>query len=137
MVRWMFLFGKCRAYLALTKPTILLLVLITGAAGLVFEGSLIAHPARFALALLLLAMSGGSANAFNQYFERDIDAAMARTRMRRSLPWRSHRPDPRQVAVADTDSGYGGGCARGGSAYRAIRTATGRYDRLGRASGRV
>ncbi|MBD3166841.1 protoheme IX farnesyltransferase [bacterium] len=77
---------RLRSYLALTKPTIQLLVVLTGAAGLVVEGSLNGDPSRFTLVLLLLAMAGGSANAFNQVFERDVDADMTRTRRRRPLP---------------------------------------------------
>lgn len=74
------------AYYSLTKPTIMLLVAITGAAGMVVEGHLLRTPFRFAAALLLLMMAGGSANAFNQAFERDRDALMERTRRRRPLP---------------------------------------------------
>jgi protoheme IX farnesyltransferase len=79
-------FGRIKAYLILTKPSIMLLVIITGAAGLVLEGSLNSQPLRFGAALLLLAMAGGSANAFNQFFERERDAVMERTRKRRPLP---------------------------------------------------
>ncbi len=73
-------------YILLTKPRIVLLVMITAVAGLVVEGSLLRDPARFALVLLAITLTAGSANAFNQYFERDLDAAMARTRRRRPLP---------------------------------------------------
>jgi len=64
----------------------MLLVGITGAAGILLEGSLAADPIGFTGALLLLLMAGGSANAFNQAFERDRDAQMERTRRRRPLP---------------------------------------------------
>lgn len=83
-LRW--LTERLSAYISLTKPTIMLLVVLTGAAGLVLQGGLAEHPGLFALALLFLAMAGGSANAFNQYFERDRDAIMKRTRRRRALP---------------------------------------------------
>jgi len=73
-------------YILLTKPRIVLLVMITAVAGLVVEGSLLRDPARFALVLFAITLTAGSANAFNQYFERDLDAAMARTRKRRPLP---------------------------------------------------
>jgi protoheme IX farnesyltransferase len=73
-------------YIALTKPTILLLVVLTGAAALVMEGSMSSRPAEFLLILVGLALAGGSANAFNMYFEREIDARMSRTRNRRPLP---------------------------------------------------
>lgn len=77
---------RLSAYLALTKPTIQLVVVLTGAAGLVVEGSLAGRPMTFIGALVLLAMAGGAANAFNQAFERNVDAAMTRTRKRRPLP---------------------------------------------------
>lgn len=73
-------------YLALTKPTIMLLVLFTGAAALVVEGSFLREPLKFGLVMLGLFLTGGSANALNQYFEREIDARMSRTRNRRPLP---------------------------------------------------
>jgi len=74
------------SYLKLTKPTIMLLVLITGASALFIEGSLLDHPLEFLLVLVGLYLTGGSANALNQYFERDIDAEMIRTQTRRPLP---------------------------------------------------
>jgi heme o synthase len=77
---------KLWAYLALTKPTLQLLLVITGAAGLVMEGSLLAQPLKFALVLIGLALSAGSAKALNQLLERRVDALMERTRQRRPLP---------------------------------------------------
>ena len=73
-------------YIQLTKPSIMLLVIITGATALFMEGSLINQPFKFFLVLTALYLSGGSANAFNQYFERDIDSLMERTKNRRPLP---------------------------------------------------
>ena len=70
----------------LTKPSIMLLVLFTGAAALVIEGSFLARPVDFVLVMLGLYCTGGAANALNQYFERDIDARMRRTSKRRPLP---------------------------------------------------
>lgn len=81
-----------RDYLLLTKPTIVLLVVVTALAGFIVEGSLLHHPGRLLLELFAITMTAGSANAFNQYFERDIDAAMARTRIRRPLPRRRVSP---------------------------------------------
>ncbi len=78
--------ARLRSYLQLTKPTIMLLVLFTGATALVVEGSLLSQPLQFGLVLLGLYLTGGSANAFNQYFEREIDARMSRTARRRPLP---------------------------------------------------
>lgn len=73
-------------YIQLTKPTIMLLVLFTGTAAMILEGSLLSHPIKFVLVLIGLYLTGGCANALNQYFERDLDAKMSRTRNRRPLP---------------------------------------------------
>ena len=73
-------------YLLLTKPTIMLLVLFSGATALFMEGSLVSQPLRFLLAMLALYLTGGSANALNNYFERHVDAQMARTKSKRPLP---------------------------------------------------
>jgi protoheme IX farnesyltransferase len=73
-------------YIQLTKPSIMLLVLFTGTAALILEGSLLSHPAKFILVLLGLYLTGGCANALNQYFERELDAKMSRTKSRRPLP---------------------------------------------------
>ncbi|MFH1069832.1 MAG: UbiA family prenyltransferase, partial [Candidatus Glassbacteria bacterium] len=78
--------SRLYSYLLLTKPRIGLLVLLTGAAGLTLEGSLTSDPGRFALVLTGLFLVSGSANALNQFFEREIDAIMSRTRVKRPLP---------------------------------------------------
>ncbi len=83
-----------RAYLSLTKPTIGLLVIITGSAALVMEGSFSGRPLDFLLCLLALFMTAGSASAFNQYFEREIDAQMTRTAKKRPLPNGTIKPMP-------------------------------------------
>ena len=74
------------SYIQLTKPRIVVLVLVTALAALVIEGSMLSHPGRLLLVLFAITLVAGSANAFNQYFERDLDARMARTRNRRPLP---------------------------------------------------
>jgi len=83
---------RLRSYLNLTKPSILLLVGLTGATGLVLEKSLLDQPVKFILVLVGLLLAGGSANSFNQYFERDRDALMERTRLRRPLPLQQIKP---------------------------------------------
>jgi heme o synthase len=75
-----------RAYLNLTKPRISLLFAITGLAALIVEGSLLNDPSRMWLIVLAIFLTGGSANAFNQYFERDVDSRMERTAKKRPLP---------------------------------------------------
>ncbi len=73
-------------YLKLTKPMIMLLVVISGATALIVEGSMLSKPIEVGAFLLGLYLTGGSANSLNQYFERKIDAQMIRTSSRRPLP---------------------------------------------------
>ncbi len=74
-----------RDYLELSKARIVLMVVITTAAGFVVAG-----PSSFDFLLLFHTLIGtafvaGGTNALNQYMERHLDALMARTR-RRPLP---------------------------------------------------
>lgn len=84
-----------RDLIALTKPRITALVLLTGAAGACLA------PDRVPLGRLLLSLLGtalvvGSANALNMWWERDLDGLMERTRSR-PLPSGRMSPD---VALA-------------------------------------
>ena len=84
-----------RDLIALTKPRITLLVLLTGAAGACLA------PGHVGARALLLSLVGtalivGSANALNMWWERDVDALMTRTR-NRPLPAGRMSPD---VALA-------------------------------------
>jgi protoheme IX farnesyltransferase len=73
------------AYYELVKPRVLLMVLITALAGF-YLGAGIAFEYGLALKMLFgVALSAGGTLALNQYFERDTDAIMERTR---------HRPIP-------------------------------------------
>jgi protoheme IX farnesyltransferase len=89
--------NRISAYFALTKPTIVLLFVVTGAAAMVSEGSLLEQPGKFLLILLAMAMTAGSANALNMYFDRDIDAVMDRTKRRRPIPL--HKVSPESAAI--------------------------------------
>src|SRR5580698_9962595 len=73
-------------YINLTKPTIVLLFVLTGLAAMVVEGSLLHDPLKFFVILLGITLTAGSANALNMYFDRDIDEIMKRTRKKRPLP---------------------------------------------------
>ena len=90
-------------YIQLTKPTIMLLVVFTGSAALVVEGSFLAEPLKFLLVIVGLYMTGGCANALNQYLERDLDAKMERTKNRRPLP--SGRLSPARALVFSVSIG--------------------------------
>ncbi|MCB1060027.1 MAG: heme o synthase [Calditrichaeota bacterium] len=83
---------KLRDFLNLMKPSIMLLVLLTGAAALMLEGSLHASDWQFWGILIGLMLTGGCANGLNQYFERDIDAQMGRTKNRRPLAMKKMEP---------------------------------------------
>ncbi len=90
----------------LTKPSIMILVLTAGATALIVEGSLLEDPLKFALFMIGLYLTGGSANALNQYLERNIDARMVRTAHRRPLPMRQLKP--RQALVFSLAIGVAG-----------------------------
>lgn len=83
-----------RDYAALMKPRIIMLLLVTTATTMI-----VASPHRLGIAVLLLTLLGGtlaagSANAFNMYADRDIDAVMQRTCLR---PVPAGRLRPRQA----------------------------------------
>ena len=73
------------AYIALTKPKIIILLLVTSVGGM-----FLAEKGVPKLNLILLVLFGGSlaaagANAINQYLEKDIDSLMSRTSKKRPL----------------------------------------------------
>jgi protoheme IX farnesyltransferase len=72
--------GLLRDLIALTKPRIISLLLVTTAAPMYVAGS-----PDFGLVLLVMLggfLMAGGANAVNMYLDRDIDDRMARTRLR-------------------------------------------------------
>lgn len=76
-------FGRTlRAYVALTKPRVIELLLVTTAPAMVLAERGIPNLWLVLGTLLGGAMSAGSANAFNMYIDRDIDLLMARTKGR-------------------------------------------------------
>ena len=91
-----------RAYIALTKPRIIELLLITTIPAMVLATRAIPGmaPAEwFRLAFWTMvggSLAAGSANAINQYLDRDIDLLMTRTR-RRPLP--AHAVPPENAVV--------------------------------------
>mgnify|MGYP003693981133 CR=1 FL=1 len=70
------------AWLELTKPRIVSLVLFTGLPALLLAGGRSLSPTVFWGALVGIALSAAAAAAFNHYYDRDIDALMIRTRSR-------------------------------------------------------
>ena len=80
------------ALLNLTKPRISLLFAITALAALLLEGSLSLTSLHLWMIVFSVFLVGGCANAFNQYFERDLDEKMIRTAQRRPLPLKTISP---------------------------------------------
>jgi protoheme IX farnesyltransferase len=85
-----------RAYVALTKPRIVELLLVTTVPAMVLAQRSIPSPALIFWTLLGGGLAAGSANAINCYLDRDIDLVMARTR-RRPLP--AHEVEPANAVV--------------------------------------
>lgn len=95
-------------YLALTKPRITALVLVTAAAGFWVASGPAPALALLGHTLLGVALVAAGTNAMNQVLERDVDALMRRTR-RRPLP--AGRLSPRRAGI------FAGTLAVAGTAY--------------------
>ncbi len=70
------------AYLELTKPRIVMLVLLTGIPALLMAARGLPAAGTVVGAVLGTALAAASAAAFNHVFDRDIDALMVRTKLR-------------------------------------------------------
>jgi protoheme IX farnesyltransferase len=70
------------AYLELTKPSIVMLVLLTGVPALLLASPGMPSAATFFGVTLGIALAAASAASFNHYFDRDIDRMMRRTASR-------------------------------------------------------
>lgn len=77
-------------FVALLKPRVMSLVVFTALVGLAAAPATL-HPVLAAVAVLCIALGAGAAGAINMWYERDIDALMART-CDRPLP--AGRMDP-------------------------------------------
>jgi heme o synthase len=87
---------KVRAYIALTKPRIIELLLVTTVPAMVLAQRGIPPLGLIVATLVGGSLAAGSANAINQYLDRDIDLLMTRTR-RRPLP--AHAIEPEDALV--------------------------------------
>ncbi len=75
--------GPWRDYVTLTKPRIMSLLLLTGAAGFFVGAGRFSSFGAFGLTMVGLALACGGASALNHYLDRDIDKLMgSRTELR-------------------------------------------------------
>ena len=76
--------SKLRAYVALTKPRVIELLLVTTVPAMILANYPNGFPNIFLVINVLIggALSAGSANAFNCYIDADIDKIMGRTKNR-------------------------------------------------------
>jgi protoheme IX farnesyltransferase len=70
-----------RDYIALLKPRVMSLVVLTALAGLLIAPTPL-HPFLGFVSLLAIAVGAGASGALNMWYDADIDAKMARTRGR-------------------------------------------------------
>ena len=97
--------GTAAALLELTKPRIILLLLITTVPAMILARG--GMPSLWLIAATLAGgtLAAGGANAINQYLDRDIDRVMRRTRHR---PLPAHRVDPRSALAFGVALGAAG-----------------------------
>ncbi|HEY8618779.1 MAG TPA: UbiA family prenyltransferase, partial [Dermatophilaceae bacterium] len=71
-----------KAYVALTKPRIIELLLVTTVPAMMLAARGLPSVALLSATLVGGTLAAGSANAMNCYYDRDIDAIMMRTKDR-------------------------------------------------------
>jgi heme o synthase len=87
--------ASARDYLTLTKPRIMTLLLLTGAAGMFVGAQRVPPLGLFVVTMLGLALACGGASALNHVLDRDIDALMGTRTEKR--PVASGRVTPEQA----------------------------------------
>lgn len=88
--------ASVRAYVALTKPRVIELLLITTIPVMFLAAEGVPPLSTVLLTLAFGTMSAGAANAINCYIDRDIDAKMRRTRRR---PLARHQVTPARALI--------------------------------------
>lgn len=97
--------SRVAAYVALTKPRIIELLLITTVPAMVLAAGTWPGTLLVIATLVGGTMSAGGANALNSYLDRDIDKMMRRTRSR---PLARHEVPPRNALVLGVVLGIAG-----------------------------
>lgn len=87
---------RIRAYVALTKPRIIELLLVTTLPSMILAAHGLPALSRVLVTLAAGTLAAGSANALNCYVDRDIDAVMRRTGHR---PLARHEVSPRAALI--------------------------------------
>lgn len=98
--------ARIKAYVALTKPRIIELLLVTTVPAMILAAGGLPPLTLVVATLVGGTLAAGGANAINCYIDRDIDRVMRRTR-RRPLP--QHQVEPRAALVF--------GCALGVASF--------------------
>ena len=88
--------GILRDYIALTKPRIISLLLVTAIGGMVLAAEGLPDPRITFFVIVCGYLAAGGAHALNHYLERDLDRAMRRTQQR---PVASGRVSPQQALI--------------------------------------
>lgn len=84
-------YNQFRNYVALTKPKIILLLLVTALGGMFLASGGVPEWTLVLVVLVGGALGSGGANALNHFMDRDIDERMVRTR-KRPVPRGAIRP---------------------------------------------
>ena len=100
-----------RAYVALTKPRIIELLLVTTIPTMVLAAGGLPSPWLMAAVIVGGTLAAGGANAINMYVDRDIDDVMRRTR---------HRPLPRHAVEPRAALAFGIGLSVAAFAWLAL-----------------
>jgi protoheme IX farnesyltransferase len=74
-------YGRLPAFVALTKPRVMMLAVFTALVGLI-SAPVRLEPFAAVIAVLAIAAGAGGAGVLNMWYDADIDAVMARTAMR-------------------------------------------------------
>jgi protoheme IX farnesyltransferase len=102
---WLLVCKRALDYLALTKPRVVLMVLITAFVGFYLASPGEIHWLLLGHTLIGVALASGGTLALNQYLERDLDARMLRTRERPLPEGRLQPGEALGFGVAITASG--------------------------------
>ncbi|MCA1833521.1 MAG: heme o synthase [Actinomycetota bacterium] len=95
--------ARARAYYALTKPRIILLLLVTTVPTMILAAKGVPRIWLIVATLVGGTLAAGSANSINCYIDRDIDSVMARTKGR---PLPAHTVEPSSALVFGVTLGF-------------------------------